>query len=166
MIEAIEAYIENIVGLMIVTALAEMIMPESGFKKYARLITGLIIVVAVTEPAAELIYGKGFEFELKEAYLSENGDDQREIANEIYIGQLKNNCRIIAEQNGVEIRDINIKDEGKRIDSIQVYMKPLDSCVDYKEEYCNVCGEKAEVLKGEIMASAGVRDVEVIIHKE
>ena len=172
MIEAVEAYIENIVGLMIVTALVEMIMPESGFKKYARLITGLIIVAAVVEPAVEVIYGKGFDFELKEVYLSQNGNEQRKIVNDIYIKEIEKNCVNYAEKNGIEIRDIKTDGGGERINEVDIYIKPPHSCIknvqgfDEEEEVCDECEDAAYILAEGIKEITGIGKIDVIVLEE
>ncbi|MBE6008345.1 MAG: hypothetical protein E7235_04005 [Lachnospiraceae bacterium] len=172
MIEAVEAYIENIVGLMIVTALAEMIMPESSFKKYARLITGLVIIAAVAEPAIEIIYGRGLDFEFKEVYSAQNADEQRKIVNDIYIKSIENSCDLLAEENGIEISDIKINSAGERIDGINIHIETPHSCVeevmayDEDESVCAECEEAVNILRKEIKGATGLEKVDVIILKE
>ena len=172
MIEAVEAYIENIVGLMIVTALAEMIMPESSFKKYARLITGLVIVVAVTEPVVELIYGKGFDFSFEEVYLSQNDYKQREIVNGIFIDEIKKDCMIYAEKNGIEISDIKTENGNERIDEIEIYIKPDHSCIksvkgfDEEGAVCEECDNAAAAMTDELKKITGMAKIDVIVLDE
>ena len=172
MIEAVEAYIENIIGLMIVTALAEMIMPESSFKKYARLITGLVIVAAVAEPALEIVYGNGFDFELREVYLSNDTDEQRRYVNDIYIKETEKTLYGIAEENGIEISGISIKRGQEKIDEIDVYIEP-DHCLvervlayDEKDDGCSQCKESADAFRDTIMETTGLKNVNVAVLKE
>lgn len=50
MIEFLSAYIKTIVSLLLVSVFAEILMPEGGYKKYLKLLTGLIITLTVLKP--------------------------------------------------------------------------------------------------------------------
>ena len=55
MIEFFSAYIKTIVSLLLLSVFAEILMPEGGYKKYIKLLTGLIITLTVLNPVTYIL---------------------------------------------------------------------------------------------------------------
>ncbi|MGL4791778.1 MAG: stage III sporulation protein AF [Anaerotignaceae bacterium] len=55
MITYFGAYIKTIVSFMLILVLVEIIVPEGGYKKYIKLIMGLIITLSVLKPISGIL---------------------------------------------------------------------------------------------------------------
>ncbi len=140
MIGAVSAYIKNIIGLIIMTAFAETILPNGNFKKYIRLITGLLIVAAITEPAVKLVFGKGFDFKIEGFYGQESTEGQKTLIDNIYMEETEKAVGRLGKDLGVEI--LETEADGEKID---VLIKPPHVCVQgFNEEECEECSEAAK----------------------
>lgn len=174
MIAAIGAYIENIIGLMIVTTFAEAIMPEGSFKKYIRLVTGLVIVAAIVDPAIKLIYGKGFEFELKEVYAFDEDviKAQQDVVNGIYIEEIEKICTDEAESFGVTIDNIRSEENNGLIENIVIDINKPHTCVENvayyngEREECRKCKETEDSFEEELKKATGILNINVNILKD
>lgn len=54
MMEAFTAYIKTITALTIFSALAEMLLPEGKYRRYAELVLGIMVLGAVLQPFLRL----------------------------------------------------------------------------------------------------------------
>ena len=54
MMEAFTAYIKTITALTIFSAMAEILMPEGNTRKYAELVLGVLLLMAVLSPFLRL----------------------------------------------------------------------------------------------------------------
>lgn len=54
MMEAFAAYIKTITALTIFSALAEMLLPEEKYRRYAELVLGIMVLGAVLQPFLRL----------------------------------------------------------------------------------------------------------------
>jgi len=57
MIEAVKEWIIGIVATIIVMSIVDLILPDSSFKKYAKLATGLIVIITIISPLFKLFKG-------------------------------------------------------------------------------------------------------------
>lgn len=53
-LEYIKAYFLNIISVILFTVLVEIIMPNSSFKGYIKLVLGLLVILAVVKPITNL----------------------------------------------------------------------------------------------------------------
>ena len=60
MIGFIKQWVVNIVALALFIVIVEMLVPAGEIKKFIRLVTGTILVIAIISPLTEL-YGKGID---------------------------------------------------------------------------------------------------------
>lgn len=77
MLEFIKSWSVNIVVLVMFIVISEMLLPKGRMKKYANLVTGTILVIAVIEPVTGL-FGKPFDFSHSQAAAS-GRIDKKEI---------------------------------------------------------------------------------------
>ena len=77
MLEFIRNWTVNIVVLVMFIVITEMLLPKGRMKKYANLVTGTILVIAVIEPVTGL-FGKPFDFSHSQAAAS-GRIDKKEI---------------------------------------------------------------------------------------
>ena len=61
MVDFIRQWIVNIVTLVLFIVLIEMLLPSGKMKKYAGLVTGTILIIAIISPLLGL-FGKNFDF--------------------------------------------------------------------------------------------------------
>jgi len=76
-IEFIKNWTVNIVVLVLFIVITEMLLPRGKMKKYANLMTGTILVIAIIEPVTGL-FGKAFDFSYSQA-VTAGSIDKREI---------------------------------------------------------------------------------------
>lgn len=117
MIALFGAYIKTIVVFLIFAAFAEMVMPDSNFRKYIGVILGLFMILTLLNPLLKLT--KGFDFDLSELigessltakFPQEKIEKNRgnQLVTEIYKEELKDSV------------EENLKQEGFFISSVQV----------------------------------------------
>ena len=172
MIGAMSAYIKNIVGLIIMTALAEMVIPSGSLKKYIRFVMGLIIIASVTEPAVKLIWGRGYDFNLgiEDIYACGQGcpqEKQKELAESIYKEETEKICAETAYSMDMETEKISINTDGAGNVSALVYIKKPHICVttaagfDGGRNECGICTEESEKLRQALVLKTGIENIEV-----
>ncbi|HEY8348583.1 MAG TPA: stage III sporulation protein AF [Clostridiales bacterium] len=77
MLEFIKNWTANIVVLVLFIVITEMLLPKGKVKKYANLMTGTILIIAIIEPVTGL-FGKSFDFTFSQA-VTAGSIDKKEI---------------------------------------------------------------------------------------
>lgn len=62
MISYLEAWIKNIVVILLLTSFVELLLPESELEKYTRVVLGLFIVIAILNPILNL-FNTNYDFQ-------------------------------------------------------------------------------------------------------
>ena len=62
MIAYLEAWIKNIVVILLLTSFVELLLPESDLEKYTRVVLGLFIVIAILNPILNL-FNNSYNFQ-------------------------------------------------------------------------------------------------------
>lgn len=172
MIGEMSAYIKNIVGLIIMTALAEMVIPSGSLKKYIRFVMGLIIIASVTEPAVKLIWGRGYDFNLDIEDIYACGQDypqekQKELAENIYKEETEKICAETASSMDMETEEVSIITDGAGDVSALVYIKKPHICVTSAAGFngdgneCDNCAEESEKLRQALILKTGIENIKV-----
>ncbi len=123
--EWIKEWIWQIVGIIILSAICDMIMPRGEMKKYVRLVFGLVLVVAVIRPVISVTdlsvaEFKGSEIQRGAAELKSQLDEREQfnvvrLYKEKLCENIKNELALsneIQTEIKVEIEDKNEKDFG------------------------------------------------------
>ena len=174
MIGALSAYIKNIIGLIIMTALAEIIIPSGSLKKYIRLGMGLIIIASVTEPAVKLIWKHGYDFNMDVNEIYAYGedyykDDQKRLAEDIYKEEMEKIFNETAVSMGIEVMGVDIQTDGTYIKTAHMYIKKPHSCVSAvagfngEKSVCETCEEERENLRNALIIKTGIENISIDI---
>lgn len=70
MLEFLKKWIISVVTMVIFMALIDLILPENNIKKYARFVTGLLVIVTILNPVFKLFAGN----ESIETYITQYSD--------------------------------------------------------------------------------------------
>lgn len=120
-----KAYIMTIVGAALLAVFSDLILPAS-WRKYVRMVTGLIIISTIIAPAARLKNIDIFQdFQLEETIVEETQQDTgQKIVAELEIQIAKDAAQRILDEFGVsaQVRAVVQTDEQYRIE----YVKTLD----------------------------------------
>ena len=157
MITAISAYIKNIVGLLVMTALGEMIIPNGASKKYVRFVLGLIVIAAVVEPLIVFMGGE-MSFDLASAYALGEADltKQKKEAEDILKEETEKVCSNAATELGYETEFIKVYMNGGKIEKIDMEIsgvhREVAPVTEYGEEIdCEIC----KAAEKEIISAVG-----------
>ena len=111
MIEALSAYIRNIAIFLIFTTVAGMLMPESKYKGYVKLLLGFALIFLIISPINALM-GRGalddvmasFSHEMSKSSLQSQMTYDDSIQNELilsaYVDSLKQQIKAVVEREG------------------------------------------------------------------
>ncbi len=162
--EWLRQWILTIAGTIIIGSLCDMIVPESSIKKYVRLVTGLILVLAVVGPFTDISPGEigslGEEETRRRAVEFQNSLGERERFEVIRLYREKLCSSIENDIKTEENEDIEVKvqveeDDEKRFGEI------IGVSVVLRDE--SVQGERYKQIKNIISEKYGVDEKNVKI---
>jgi len=142
MLEAIAGWVKNIIIIVLFASFLELLLPNSSLQRFIRVIMGLLIMLAILNPAIDLLhsYWDSGNIPVLGASRQKQADiiriantaveDRDKLAREIYKRDLMKQIRalIMAIDGVAEVRvyiDLNEKaDYGGAIEKITLYVKP------------------------------------------
>jgi stage III sporulation protein AF len=128
MIEFIRGWIIQVLVTVIFMVLVDMVLPNNNFKKYAKLATGLIVVITIITPVFKL-FEKGIDVEGKiENYITTFQEKESNI-----------------DKNQIE-QDVNKK-------TIEAYKEKLNEAIE--QSIYNETGKKCTVIDITIVEDTG-----------
>lgn len=128
MIETFSAYIKTIVVFLIFSVFAEIIIPDSHFRKYIGLILGFLMIVTLLSPILKLVNGfdpetllwaeKNTTTSLERSFDKEllEGQKENQMVTEIYKEELQDRMKKNLEENGISVSSVKVEVE-ERADS-------------------------------------------------
>lgn len=170
MIGAVEAYIKTIVGLLVMTAFTQIVVPDGSFKKYVGFVMGLLVTAAVISPVAEIVLGREFDFKaVFEKDFEFDEDYQKELAYDIYIEETEKEIELLSREKGAEVKNVKIKGDDGVLEKIEVEIEKPHGCVEAvrtfsgEDEKCEICKKTAEEVRKSIISLTGVKEASVNI---
>lgn len=149
---AVSSWVLTIVGVIIITVIVEITMPDGNINKYIKGILVIFTVFVMVSPITNLnIFGSiknsDYDIKLDDSYL---GDVNSQIANEYKIiieSKLKTNG-----YENVTI-DIDLKDDEKlEIDAVFVYL--CDLVLKSNDESINIYNNIKSIIKSVVVVDA------------
>lgn len=149
---AVSSWVLTIVGVIIITVIVEITMPDGNINKYIKGILVIFTVFVMVSPITNLnIFGSiknsDYDIKLDDSYL---GDINSQIANEYKIiieSKLKTNG-----YENVTV-DIDLKDDEKlEIDAVFVYL--CDLVLKSNDESINIYNNIKSIIKSVVVVDA------------
>lgn len=149
---AVSSWVLTIVGVIIITVIVEITMPDGNINKYIKGILVIFTVFVMVSPITNLnifesIKNSDYDIKLDDSYL---GDVNSQIANEYKIiieSKLKTNG-----YENVTV-DIDLKDDEKlEIDAVFVYL--YDLVLKSKDESINIYNNIKSIIKSVVVVDA------------
>lgn len=149
---AVSSWVLTIVGVIIITVIVEITMPDGNINKYIKGILVIFTVFVMVSPITNLnIFGSiknsDYDIKLDDSYL---GDVNSQIANEYKIiieSKLKTNG-----YENVTV-DIDLKDDEKlEIDAVFVYL--CDLVLKSNDESINIYNNIKSIIKSVVVVDA------------
>lgn len=147
----ISAWLLSVAGIIILSVLAELVLPEGQINKYIKVIFSFVIILVIISPLPKL-FGKDYDFkhllnggnsELQEDYLYQLNIDKLTAISESLSNKVKEKGL-----NNVEIFiNANVMSEKLEIFSVYVDLENLE----YGEEFGNKDIAKAKIVIREII---------------
>ncbi|WDV47942.1 stage III sporulation protein AF [Clostridiaceae bacterium M8S5] len=123
--EVLKTWVINIVFVVIFLIMLESLLPNNSFKKYVKIIVGLVLIIVIIRPIVVAIKGDLYItnkcYKQLDAYSEYNikkdekySESQKEYIKETYISIIKNNIAKYVETNSkykVENIDIKLQDD-------------------------------------------------------
>lgn len=149
---AVSSWVLTIVGVIIITVIVEITMPDGNINKYIKGILVIFTVFVMVSPITNLnifesIKNSDYDIKLDDSYL---GDVNSQIANEYKIiieSKLKTNG-----YENVTV-DIDLKDDEKlEIDAVFVYL--YDLVLKSNDESINIYNNIKSIIKSVVVVDA------------
>jgi len=151
-VSAVSSWVLTIVGVIIITVIVEITMPDGNINKYIKGILVIFTVFVMVSPITNLnIFGSiknsDYDIKLDDSYL---GDVNSQIANEYKViieSKLKTNG-----YENVTV-DIDLKDDEKlEIDAVFVYL--CDLVLKSNDESINIYNNIKSIIKSVVVVDA------------
>ena len=159
---AISAWLLSIAGVVILSVLSELVLPEGQINKYTKVIFSFIILLVIISPLPKL-FGKDFDFnkflgggsgQLQEDYLYQNNINKltaltKDITDEVK-AQGMNNVKVSINANVL-------------CENLEIYSVYVDLCdIEYTSDFGNKDIAKAKLKIRSIIDDFSIlKDVEV-----
>lgn len=154
MLNILSSWVKQIILIVIFTTVVDFLLPSDKYLRYARVLLGLVIMIAIINPMLVFFNKENFFSESQINYntqmvnleeVNKRVENINNINNELIVKQYKNNLislikNHINEKSTFEVKDINLKiieqnersDFGK-IENIYILLKPTSGIVKNKE---------------------------------
>jgi len=155
MLDVLSSWIKQIILVVMFTTVVDFLMPNNRFLRYARVLLGLVVMMAIINPLLSFFHKGNYFSDYRLQYYSQpvaqedvlkRVESINETNNELTIKQYKNNLTSfitnhVSETGIFEVKDINLKileqigtnDFGK-IENIQIILKPVSGTVKAKKD--------------------------------
>lgn len=154
MLNILSSWVKQIILIVIFTTVVDFLLPSDKYLRYARVLLGLVVMIAIINPMLAFFHKENFFSESQINYntqmvnleeVNKRVENINNINNELIVKQYKNNLislikNHINEKSTFEVKDINLKiieqneisDFGK-IENIYILLKPASGIVKNKE---------------------------------
>ncbi len=167
MFSSVSAWILSIAGIISLSVVVELILPEGSLNKYIRSVFSFIVVLVIIAPLPKLVSGKAFDFDNLNYSETYEIDDNYIYQNNIYKTQaIQDTIMSQIKQSGYEGVEVSVSSNNFskefKIKAIYVEMKNL--VILDKAKHKNILDIQEELLSI-ILRNAAVKEEEVIFER-
>lgn len=145
----ISSWLMNIVGIVILSVLVDIILPDSKISKYVKSVFAFIILLIIIAPLKDI---KGINFDLNEYFQNPNIEVDEDFINNINkmkVEKLSNNILILAENSGFYNLDVQIVSNNNeselQISKVNIFLENL--VIDEKNKHIDKYRKIKDIVK-------------------
>lgn len=164
---AVSSWLLSITGVILLSVLAEFILPEGQINKYTKVIFSFVILLVIIMPLPKM-FGK--DFDLSKFFGSNNSSLQEEYLEQINLDKLT----VISENLNQSVKDEGLKNVKISINAnifaekLEIYSVYVDLCdIEYEEKFGSKDITKAKMKINEIIENtSSLKGVEVKFNEQ